>query len=174
LQASHAIAVENRTSIVNKLIFEFDNLFKSIYKEAKENPKSVINQLSFVNIINQSKSLFGSVFGSKHIATKETIEFFEKILLDDNNDLSNITNYNIAYFLAFNNNFVFPFEIFADLIGEDIVWNRILYVDINFLKMKKKIDEKKYIRIKRKMNKNKFLIQHILKNSVSDKNKISE
>lgn len=174
LQASHAIAVENRTSIVNKLIFEFDNLFKSIYKEAKENPKSVINQLPFVNIINQSKSLFGSVFGSKHIATKETIEFFEKILLDDNNELSNITNYNIAYFLAFNNNFVFPFEIFADLIGEDIVWNRILYVDINFLKMKKKIDEKKYIRIKRKMNKNKFLIQHILKNSVSDKNKISE
>lgn len=174
LQASHAIAIENRTSIVNKLIVEFDNLFKSIFKEAEENPKSVINQLPFVNIINQSKSLFESVFGSKHVATKETIEFFEKILLDEKNNLSNITNYNIAYFLAFTNNSVFPFEIFADLIGDDIVWNRIIFVDVNFLKMKKKIDEKKYIRIKRKMNKNKFLIQHILKNSVAEKNKLKE
>lgn len=171
LQASHAIAIENRTSVVNKLIVEYDNLFKSIFKEAEEYADSVINKLPFVNIINQSKSLFESVFGSKHIATKETIEFFEELLLDDKNDLSNITNYNIAYFLAFNNNSVFPFEIFADLIEDDIVWNRILYVDINFLKMKKKIDEKKYIRIKRKMNKNKFLIQHILKSSVSEKNK---
>lgn len=174
LQASHAIAIENRTSIVNKLIVEFDNLFKSIFKEAEENPKSIINQLPFVNIINQSKSLFESVFGSKHVSTKETIEFFEKILLDEKNNLSNITNYNIAYFLAFTNNSVFPFEIFADLIGDDIVWNRIIFVDVNFLKMKKKIDEKKYIRIKRKMNKNKFLIQHILKNSVAEKNKLKE
>jgi len=174
LQASHAIAIENRTSIVNKLVVEFDNLFKSIFMEAEENPNSVINQLPFVNIINQSKSLFESVFGSKHVATKETIEFFEKILLDEKNNLSNITNYNIAYFLAFTNNSVFPFEIFADLIGDDIVWNRIIFVDVNFLKMKKKIDEKKYIRIKRKMNKNKFLIQHILKNSVAEKNKLKE
>tara|TARA_R110002074_G_scaffold57077_10_gene140533 strand:+ start:4007 stop:6406 length:2400 start_codon:yes stop_codon:yes gene_type:complete len=174
LQASHAIAIENRTSVVDKLIVEFDNLFKSIYKEADENPNSVINQLPFVNIINQSKSLFESVFGSKHVATKETIEFFEKILLDEKNNLSNITNYNIAYFLAFSNNSVFPFEIFADLIKDDIVWNRIIYVDVKFLKMKKKIDEKKYVRIKRKMNKNKYLIQHILKNSVADKNKLKE
>lgn len=174
LQASHAIAIENRTAVVQKLIVEFDNLFKSMYKEAEENPKSVINQLPFVNIINQSKSLFDSVFGSRHIATKETIDFFEQILLDDKNDLSNITNYNISYFLAFNNNSVIPFEIFADLIKDDIVWNRILYVDINFLKMKKRIDEKKYVRIKRKMNKNKFLIQHILKNSVAEKNKLKE
>lgn len=170
LQASHAIAIENRTSVVDKLIVEFDNLFKSIYKEADENPNSVINQLPFVNIINQSKSLFESVFGSKHIATKETKEFFEKILLDEKNNLSNITNYNIAYFLAFSNNSAFPFEIFADLIKDDIVWNRIIYVDINFLQLKKRIDEKQYFRIKRKMNKNKFLIQHILKNSVADKN----
>lgn len=172
LQASHAIAIENRTTIVKKLIVEFDNLFKSIFKEAEENPNSVINQLPFVNIINQSKSLFEAVFGSKHVATKETIEFFEKILLDEKNNLSNITNYNIAYFLAFNNNLVLPFEIFADLIGDDIVWNRIVFVDINFLKMKNKIDEKKYVRIKRKMNKNKFLIQYILKNSVAEKNKL--
>lgn len=174
LQASHAISIENRTSVVNKLIREFDNLFKSIYKEAEENPKSVINQLPFVNIINQSKSLFESVFDSKHIATKETIEFFEMVLLDKNYNLSNITYYNISYFLAFSTNSVFPFEVFADLIEDDVVWNRILYVDINFLKMKKRIDEKKYVRIKRKMMKNKFLIQHILKSSITEKNNLNE
>jgi hypothetical protein len=174
LQASHAISIENRTSVVKKLIFEFDNIFKSIYKEAEENPNSEINQMPFVNIINQSKGLFDSVFGSKHISTKETIEYFEKTLLDEKNNLSNITNYNIAFFLAFNNDSVFPLEIFTDLIKEDIVWNRILYVDINFLDMKKRINENKYVRIKRKMNKNKFLIQHILKNSVTEKNKLKE
>lgn len=31
------------------------------------------------------------------------------------------------------------------------------------------MDEKKFIRIKRKMNKNKFLIQHILNNNILEK-----
>ncbi len=174
LQASHAIAIENRTSVVDKLITEFDMLFKSIYNEAAENPNSLINQLPFVNIINQSKSLFESVFSSKHIATKETIAFFENLLRDKTNNRSNITSYNIAYFLAFHKNSVLPLERFSDIIKDDIVWHRILFVDINFLNMKKKIDEKKYIRIKRKMNKNKFLIQHILKNSVTEKHKFMD
>lgn len=172
LQASHSISISNRKQVVEKILKEYDNLFKSLIEEGKD-PESVVNQIPFIGIINQSKTLFDSVFSSKHIATKETIEQFENILLDPNSSLSNITNYNIAYFLSFTTNSPFPFELFADIIGDDIVWNRILFVDINFLKMKKDMDDKKYLRIKRKMNKNKFLIQHILKSNISEKNKLN-
>lgn len=172
LQASHSVSISNRKEVVGKILKEYDNLFQMLIDSGKK-PDSVVNQFPFISIINQSKTLFDSVFSSKHIATKETIEQFESILLDPNNSFSNITNYNIAYFLSFITESPFPFELFADIIGEDVVWNRILFVDINFLKMKKVIDDKKYLRIKRKMNKNKFLIQHILKSNISEKNKLN-
>jgi hypothetical protein len=121
--------------------------------------------------LTQSKSLFDSTFSSKHISTDETITLFENLLLEENT-LSNITIYNISYYLAFHQNSAVPFELFENRITDDIVWNKILFVDINFLKLKKKIDEKKFIRIKRKMNNNKFLIQHILKTSIIEPKKI--
>jgi hypothetical protein len=173
LQASHDISIDNRTSIIKKLLVEFDNLFKSLTEEGKSNENALINQIPFVNILNQSKSLFDSVFNSKHIATAETVSLFENLLLEENS-LSNISIYNISYFLAFHQNSATPFELFEKRIADDIVWSRILYVDIDFLKLKKQIDEKKYLRIKRKMTRNKFLIQDILKNSIIEKNKRSD
>lgn len=165
LQASHSISIENRTNVIKKLLFEFDNFIKSFIEEGKENENSPIRNIPFVNVLTQSKNLFESTFSSKHISTIETILLFENILLEENT-FSNITNYNISYFLAFHQNSATPLELFENRIGDDVVWNKILFVDINFLKLKKKIDEKKFIRIKRKMNKNKFLIQHILKSSI--------
>lgn len=170
LQASHSISIENRTNIVNKLLFEFDNLFKSLLKEGQENSESIINQIPFVSLLNQSKSLFDTVFSSKHISTIETTTLLEDLLFKENN-FANITNYNIAYFLAFNQNTALPFEAFEDKVKDDVVWSRILFVDLNFLSLKKKINEKRFIRIRRKMNKNKFQILHVLNNSLVEKNK---
>lgn len=171
LQASHSISIVNRTNIIRKLLFEFDNIFKSLIEEGNENENSPIRDIPFVNILTQSKNLFDSTFGSKHITTGETITLFENLLLEENT-LSNITIYNISYYLAFHQNSALPFELFENRISDDVVWNKILFVDINFLKLKKKIDEKKFIRIKRKMNNNKFLIQHILKTSIIEPLKI--
>lgn len=168
LQASHSISIVNRTSIIKKMIYEYDQMFNALVDESK-NPESVLNNVPFVNILNQSKSIFESTFSSKHISTKETIDLFEEILLLDEGKLNKITLYNLAYYLAFHQNSPIPLSIFEEKIGDDIVWNRILFVDINFLNMKKRIDEKKFVRIKRKMNKNKFLIQHILNNSILEK-----
>ena len=170
LQASHDISIENRTSIVKRLLFEYDNFFKSLSEEGSKNENSIFNVIPFVTILNQSKSLFESTFSSKHISTAEIIEFFENLLLEENS-FTNITIYNISYYLAFHKDSATPFELFEHRIINDVVWNRILFVDIDFLKMKKKIDEKSYLRIKRKMTKNKFLIQDILKNSIIEKNK---
>jgi len=168
LQASHSISIKNRSNIVNKMLLEFDSFFKMLLKEGEENSNSIINRIPFVSVLNQSRTIFESTFASKHISTEETINVFEKILLE-NNGLTKITNYNIAYFLSFLQRTAIHFEIFEEKVKDDVVWNRILYVDINLLKLKKKIDKKKFTRIKRKMNKNKFLIQHILRNNLLDK-----
>ncbi|MBO3097609.1 NACHT domain-containing protein [Gelidibacter pelagius] len=171
LQASHSISISNREMVVRKLIFEFNNLFISILEESQNNSESLFNKMPFVTILNYSKNLFDDIFSSKHIATSETIKIFEEILLDYENDLSEITIYNIAYFLAFLNHTAFPFEVSGNRLKNNIVWNRILFVDINLLKLKKKIDEKQFIRIKRRMNKNKFLIQNLLNNSYLEMSK---
>lgn len=168
LQASHAISIANRTAVIRKMIFEYDQMFNALIEETK-NPESLLNSVPFVNILNQSKTIFETTFGSKHVSTNETINLFEEILLNEDSGLNNMTLYNIAYYLAFHQNSPDPLSIFEEKICEDVVWNRILYVDINFLKMKKRMDEKKFIRIKRKMNKNKFLIQHILNNNILEK-----
>jgi NACHT domain len=168
LQASHDISIENRANIVKKLVFEFDNFYKLLVTEGQQNEKSLFNHLPFVNILSQSKTLFDSTFNSKHITTIEIIELFKEILSAEN-ELTNITIYNISYFLALHNDDAKAFELFEEKILDDIVWNRILFVDINFLKLKNEINEKMFLRIKRKMTKNQFLIQDILKNSIIQK-----
>jgi hypothetical protein len=166
LQASHSISIRDRAKIVNKLIFEYDNFFKTLLKEGIKDENAIINKLPFVSLLSQSRNLFESIFSSKHISTEETLELFEKILLDDKNELTDITNYNLAYYLSHSQDSGVYFEVFVERMKDEVVWNRVLYVDINFLKLRKKIDPKKYVRIKRKMNKKKFMIQHLLKQNV--------
>jgi hypothetical protein len=165
LQASHSISITNRQAVIEKLLVEYDKFFITLAKESSANPESFYNSIPFVSLISQSRTLFDSVFDSKHVSTEETISFFENILLSDD-DFSDITFYNIAYFLAYKQNNAVPFELFSDKVIGNHVWSRIIYVDINFLKLKKKINQKKYIRIRRKMRQNKYTIQSVLKGNV--------
>ena len=167
LQASHAVSIIERQKIVEKIIFQYDQLFKSIQNEKPDEKQTIASLSPFVNIITQSKNLFDSIFSSKHISTKETLTYFVS-LLDSNTNLSNITLYNIAYYLSMHNSNVEPFEKFEKVINDDIIWNRIIYVDVNMLKLKKQMNEKQYLRIKRKMMKHKFYIQDLFKKQLSE------
>lgn len=170
LQASHSISIGNRNKIVSKLVREYNSIFKDISTNNLPE-KFFLNDVPYVNVVNQSRVIFDHIFSSKHVATSEVIDLFEKILIEDKEQLDDITVYNLAYFLSFQKNSSKYFQIVSDyLISKDIVWSRILYVDISFLNLKKQIDEKQYLRIKRKMSKNKFLIQHHLKSTVTEKN----
>ena len=174
LQGSHAISIKDRTKIIERLLFEFDSFFEKLYSDAQTDSDALFNNVPFVNLINQSRNLFETVFSSKHISTVETIEYFENCLVD-NNEFTAITNYNIAFFLAFTQNISSPIEIFEGKHLNDVIWNRILYVDIEFLKLKKRISQEKYNRIRRKMNKHQYLIQYNLQSSIYDqKKKIAE
>ena len=86
----------------------------------------------------------------------------------DDEYLELITKYNISYFLSEKSGNHIPLENFAKSIMDihDPIWSRIIFVDFNFLRYKKKIDEKLLIKIRRKMNKNKFLIQYLLRNNI--------
>ena len=86
------------------MIFEYDQMFNDLIEETK-NPESLLNSVPFVNILNQSKTIFETTFGSKHISTNETINLFEEILLNDDSGLNHMTLYNIAYYLAFHQNY---------------------------------------------------------------------
>lgn len=168
LQASHAITIPQRLEVVENLLFQYNKMFRELYTDASENENGFLNQFSLVSVINQSKGLFDNFFSSKHVATVEIIKYFESQLLNDNLEL--ITKYNLAYFISSRINSYQPLENFAKevLVKDDAVWSRIIYVDISFLKYKKTVNQKLLTRIKRKMNKNKFLIQYKLKSSLYD------
>lgn len=169
LQASHSISIDNRNKIVEKLISVYNSFILDISSNNLEEG-FFLKDVPYVNIINQSRAIFDHIFSSKHVTTIEIKELFEKILKENIDQLDTLTVYNIAYFLSFKTNNSIYFENISDyLIDKDILWSRILYVDISFLKLKKGIDNKQFLRIKRKMNKNKFLIQHYLKNSINER-----
>ncbi|WP_286841912.1 MULTISPECIES: NACHT domain-containing protein [Sphingobacterium] len=165
LQASHAVSISNRELVAKKLLKQFNEFIEQINIGARDE-SSVFHGLPFVNIINQSRIIFNQTFSSKHIATEEIFNYLQNTLIEGNKNYNLITLYNIAYFIAFKSHDGTSFEIFSELINDDVVWNRILYVDINFLKLKKQVDDKVYLRLKRKMTKNKFLIQEVLRNQI--------
>lgn len=174
LQASHSISINNRHTILIKLIKVYNDIMNDIISNNLPDD-FLLKDVPYVNIINQSKVIFDHIFSSKHVSTTEVINSFEEIILKDKEHLNDITVYNIAYYLSFKNNTSKYFEDISDyLISRNLVWSRILYVDISFLKLKKKIDDKQYVRIRRKMDKHKFLIQHLLKSTIEESNSENE
>lgn len=166
LQASHSIKIEQRQLIVQKMLSEYNDLMKQLVQDAKINQEAFLNQLPYAQFINFSKNVFSDVFSSKHISTTEIKNHLFNIV--ENEKLELITKYNISYFLSEKSGNPIPLENFAKLIvqNSDPIWSRIVFVDFNFLHYKKKIDEKLFIKIKRKMNRNKYLIQHLLRNNI--------
>lgn len=166
LQASHSIKIEQRQIIVQKMLMEYNDLMKQLVQDAKINQDAFLNQLPYAQFINFSKNVFSDVFGSKHISTTEIKHYLLNIVDDEYLEL--ITKYNISYFLSEKSGNHIPLENFAKSIMDihDPIWSRIIFVDFNFLRYKKKIDEKLLIKIRRKMNKNKFLIQYLLRNNI--------
>lgn len=166
LQASHSITIVQREKVVSKILFEYNELMENLTEDAKKNETSFLNQLPYAGFINFSKNLFSDLFGSRHVSTSEVQMYFIQLLENQNLDI--VTKYNLSYFLSEKNNNPKHMEEFIKSVvdSKDPVWARIAYVDLNFLNYKKRIDEKLYIKLKRRMNKNKYLIQHLLKNNI--------
>ncbi|WP_333694923.1 NACHT domain-containing protein [Flavobacterium sp.] len=161
LQASHAIPINSRLAIVKRMISVFDNFFVNFIKEG-EKGNTFAAASSTMDIVLIFRDFFEKLFGSKHISNDECMKLFESILLEENNNLSELTNYCISYFVTFHRDSPTTLELFLDRPNIDVIWQRIVYIDLKLLHYKSK-DIKSFKRIKKKMDKNKFLILSKLK-----------
>jgi hypothetical protein len=161
LQANHSISIKSRISIIEKIIFEFDKFYIEFLQDGAEGKSFAANTTS-INLIISFRDFFDRLLASKHIANKECFDFLETLLVDENSPLSETTRYCIAYFYSFRKNDSSALELFINTGEIDIIWQKIGYVDLKFFKFKKK-NLKAYQRIKKKITKNRFLIQSKLK-----------
>lgn len=161
LQASHSIPIKSRLEIIKRLIGEFDRFFSEFIIEG-EKGNTFAAATTTMDLILIFRDFFDKLFSSKHISNEETIELFENILLEENNNLSELTNYCISYFITFHKDTSTPLELFLERENIDVIWNRIVFVDLKFLHYKAK-DIASYKRIKRKMDRNKFVILNKLR-----------
>tara|TARA_R110002050_G_scaffold56512_3_gene127055 strand:- start:326 stop:2752 length:2427 start_codon:yes stop_codon:yes gene_type:complete len=162
LQANHSISIKSRLEIVKRMVYEFDKFCMLFLKEGKEG-KSVAAAATSIDVILSFRAFFEKLFSSKHISNEECFNYFEELLLTENG-LSETTRYCIAHFYSFKRNDTSALELFLKDDEKDIIWERMLYVDLKFFRYKKK-NLKSYQRIKRKVNKNRFLIQSRLRGS---------
>jgi hypothetical protein len=161
LQANHSIPIKSRLEIIKRLISEFDKFFINFLKEGEKGNTFAVTTTT-MDLILIFRDFFDKLFSSKHISNEETIELFENILIDEQNSLSELTNYCISYFVTFHADSPTTLELFLDRKDIGVIWSRIIYVDLKFLHYKSK-DIMSYKRIKRKMIRNKFIILNKLK-----------
>lgn len=161
LQASHSIPIKSRINVVKRMVSAFDNFLDGFMNEGRQG-NTFAAATTTMDLIIIFRDFFNKLFSSKHISNQECIELFEEILIDQNSNLSELTIYCISYFITFHNDSPIALELFSERPDIDIIWNRIVYVDLKLLHYKSK-DIKSYKRLKRKMEKNRFLIQSKLK-----------
>lgn len=161
LQANHAISIRSRLTVIKRMIGEFDRFFIEFIKEGEKGNTFAASSTT-MDLILIFRDFFDRLFSSKHISNNECVNLFETILLDENNNLSELTNYCISYFVTFHKNSSAALELFVQNEDIDVIWSRIVFVDLKFLHYKSK-EIKSYKRLKRKMERNKFVILSKLK-----------
>ncbi len=162
LQASHSIPKKSRVKTVERLVFEFDKFYILFIEEGKEG-KTLAASNSTMNIIIQFRDFFEKIFWSKHITTPEVLDYFNSVLIDNPDKFTDVTRYCMSYFISMHTGSPAALELFLQYNNLSIIWTRILYVDINLFKFKKKVDEKTFARIRKKMRTHKFAILEQLK-----------
>ncbi len=156
LQANHAIPIKSRISVVKRMLGEFDKFINEFIKEGAEG-NTMAAAVSTMDLVLNFRDFFDKLFSSKHISSDECLALFENILLEENNNLSELTIYCISYFITFHKNDSSALELFSQKENINIIWSRIVFIDLKLLHYKAK-EIKTYKRIKRKMDRNKFII----------------
>jgi hypothetical protein len=174
LQASHLISRDSQSEIIGNIIHNFDMLYKTVLlsdiemnkDKDKKQMKGVTLMLTTLDIILQFRKIFERLFQTKHIDFESFSRIALNILTDTaNNNYSDVTLYSISYFLSHKLNDPMFLSEFIKRENLNVRWNRIIYVDIEFLKLKRKIDINVFNRIKRKQEHNKKYINQQFKES---------
>lgn len=157
LQASHLISRNAKNEYIIKLVIAFDKFYKSIISEGKEG-KGLAPLRSTLDLILEFRDFFNKIFSSKHLNNVDfednIISLFEK----HKNEFSDVTLYSMMHFLSFKNQEPFYLEEFISVDDLNPRWSRIIYIDINLLHLKKKVNEKLFRKIKKKQARNREYI----------------
>jgi len=172
IQAAHLIPKETQRNIISNIIYNFDKLYKgaiendiikNIGKERKEQSGLTIS-LTTLDIILQFRKMFEKLFQTKHI----DLESFSDISLDiltKPDGFSDVTLYSISYLLSHKMNDPIFLSEFIKNEKLNTRWNRIVFVDIEYLKLKQKVNIDLFRRIKRKQEHNSKYINQQFKES---------
>lgn len=159
VQAVHLISndVEKRT--IENLINTFDSFYKCTILPAIENPANagLLRSLSTLDMILQARNIFCQIFQSKHINQEIFSSVGMDILLKSTFGYSDVTLYCLSYHLSDITNDGMFLQYF---IGKKLNtrWDRIVYKDIDHMRLKAMLSPNIYNRIKRKQRQNKIYI----------------
>ena len=159
VQAAHLISndVEKRT--IENLINTFDSFYKCTILPAIENPANagLLRSLSTLDMILQARNIFCQIFQSKHINQEIFSSVGMDILLKSTFGYSDVTLYCLSYHLSDITNDGMFLQYF---IGKKLNtrWDRIVYKDIDHMRLKAMLSPNIYNCIKRKQRQNKIYI----------------
>lgn len=165
LQASHLISIDSQAHVIKNIIYNYDRLYKSIIDMDSKNKESVglTYVLSTLDIILQFRTIFERLFQTRHIHAETFSNIALDILVNEKDYYSDITLYSLSYILSEKLKDPVFLQEFVKIEGLNLRWTRIVYRDIEHLRLKEKLDPDVYKRIKRKQDHNRIYINKQLK-----------
>lgn len=155
LQAAHLVSNVTADKAIDNLLFTFDRFYKSLLSST---PMEIAYQWTTLDMILQCRNLFNDLFNSKHINADIVMGKAIDILAKNNTQFSDVSKYCLSYYLAHKTNDAEFFAMFLSNNKLNTRWDRIVYRDVEHLRMKSSLSEKVYNRIKRKQEHNKLYI----------------
>ncbi len=157
LQAAHLISNSIAEKTITNMIYTFDRFYNSLITTANNNA-AIAYQWTTLDMILQCRNLFNDLFDSKHINPDIVSNNAVDILTDNNNQFSDVTKYCLSYYLAHKIGNASYFNMFLSTQGLNTRWDRIVYRDVEHLRIKNSLPDNVYNRIKRKQEHNKLYI----------------
>lgn len=155
LQAAHLISNDIADKAITNLLCTFDRFYKSLLSSA---PNEIAYRWTTLDMILQCRNLFIDLFNSKHINEEIVSKKAVDILTGESNKFSDVTIYCFSYYLAHKTNDAKFFTMFLSNNNLNTRWDRIVYKDVEHLRIKNSLPDKVYNRIKRKQEHNKLYI----------------
>lgn len=163
LQANHLISRDLKKKILKRLIFNFDNLYKSIIQRDIETNEGMSYNLTTLDFIMQFRDFFVSNLTSKHINDEDLIEIYNELYSESFVHISEMTAYSLSYLLSSkvsDPEYLTKFEMIP---GINIRWSRIVYIDLRILRLDKDTQQKIISKIEKRQRENRKYIKQQFK-----------
>ena len=146
IQAAHLIPNNTQNEIIRNMIFRFDNLYKMLISSENSN---ILKLYSTLDLIMQLRDFFYGLFDTKHIYSEVMEDIALEILTDKRNNFSTITLYSLSYFMSNKTRNPFFLEEFLKIPELKKIWARIIFTDLEILKLNDKVNIDLYNKIKK-------------------------